>query len=677
MEAQFEIIYPAVCECSVCLGPKIPFVTLPCGHSLCGTCAPQVDRCPECRARITRRITCHQNAEMVESSAVYHCRASWQSTTCTWSGTAAEAQHHRCNPLFKRFRPLVPGLEEGVFEAVLELYSALPPADVRDADVSDQLMQAMARQDADRAELQRTREQQQQHQQRCAAPAPPAAGGGGVSAAASPTTGTARPKTVIYWDYDNINQTKCGAGVGTTPFLKTVVKFLQEKGIHQAGRCWDAHTYFANDPSRYPADVIECLEKIQVECHLCSKKREAGDRKLSKHLRANAAAAMAAGHEVVLISDDGDFIETYKEVLQDTGLAVHVIHHAKGEHLDRLQVFTKSAHDIQEVFPAFTGLDNDAVELDPKQRINVEGQQVAVGALVANRQVRYLVAHAGSCGKWCSNASDPAHNPMACKFVHRRTVTAQNTEQMVTVEGQQVPKSSLVYSAQVEYLLANPGKSGRYCTNSEYHDYKSCRFVHKKKPCGPQQQPAAAIARPPPAAAGVPRPTFPAPPQQQQNHRPQQQFASPAPAAVGVAGPAPVNAFVTVEGQQVPKSSLVYSAQVEYLLANPGKSGRYCTNSEYHDYKSCRFVHEKKPCGHQQQPAAAAVIAPRARPPPAATGVPRPAAPAPPQQQQRQQRGCCFFMQGKCTMSNCKHPHRHDGPCIYGSKCKAGHAHRA
>ena len=44
--------------CSICLERQKDHVCVPCGHRYCGTCIAQVDRCAECREKISQKLKC-------------------------------------------------------------------------------------------------------------------------------------------------------------------------------------------------------------------------------------------------------------------------------------------------------------------------------------------------------------------------------------------------------------------------------------------------------------------------------------------------------------------------------------------------------------------------------------------------------------------------------------------
>ncbi|TFJ85226.1 hypothetical protein NSK_003649 [Nannochloropsis salina CCMP1776] len=45
-------------HCSICLERQKDHVCVPCGHRYCGPCIAQVDRCAECRERISQKLKC-------------------------------------------------------------------------------------------------------------------------------------------------------------------------------------------------------------------------------------------------------------------------------------------------------------------------------------------------------------------------------------------------------------------------------------------------------------------------------------------------------------------------------------------------------------------------------------------------------------------------------------------
>ena len=44
--------------CSICLERQKDHVCVPCGHRYCGACIAQVERCAECREKITQKLKC-------------------------------------------------------------------------------------------------------------------------------------------------------------------------------------------------------------------------------------------------------------------------------------------------------------------------------------------------------------------------------------------------------------------------------------------------------------------------------------------------------------------------------------------------------------------------------------------------------------------------------------------
>ena len=46
--------------CGVCMEAPKTIVMVPCGHQLCQSCAPKVDKCPQCRVAIADRVVVHE-----------------------------------------------------------------------------------------------------------------------------------------------------------------------------------------------------------------------------------------------------------------------------------------------------------------------------------------------------------------------------------------------------------------------------------------------------------------------------------------------------------------------------------------------------------------------------------------------------------------------------------------
>jgi hypothetical protein len=523
-QGRFAAEAPDHFTCKVCFEPMIPHATLQCGHSGCAACMARVRSCPQCRAPVTRpAIVNAQLTAAIEEEVKYRCTVA----NCDFVGTEEAARGHRCDELYNRYRKLVPELEEAEFSGVLRREGVGAAAGARemtaadDARVVDALLAAFGRQEAERAALRA-----------------PAAGAQQAARRAG--------SVVVLWDYDNINPGK--VGMRATAFVLKLKQHLERRGIVDGG--WDLHAYVVHGRD-YRADVIEHLTKLQVDVHLCSAKREAADREIAQKLRQVARGGAAA---VVLISDDGDFIKDVKEARDATGVAVHVVHCASGEHAERLAVYAASAVDIREVMPEYAAA---AAAVAPATSVRVAGANVAVADLLANRQLAYLLRHPGAEGRWCTLAAP--HDAHMCKFVHRAGDVAPPPVYVapvaaepatVRVDGADVPLSALVRNPAVTYLLQHPGAQARECTNPAPHDAATCRFAHRRP------------------------------------------------------------ATVRVDGADVPLSALVRNPAVTYLLQHPGAQGRDCTNRAPHDAAMCTYVHRRQPT---PPPAAAAAAAPAPR----------------------------------------------------------------
>ena len=121
-------------------------------------------------------------------------------------------------------------------------------------------------------------------------------------------------------------------------------------------------------------------------------------------------------------------------------------------------------------------------------RITVNGQLVAVTAVLRNAGLARLLDDASLEGFWCNNTT-VGHNAMTCKFMHRVPAAAtpeqhrpqqhQAAPARITVNGQLVAVTALQRNAGLARLQAVPGREGVRCNNTTVgHNALTCKFIH-------------------------------------------------------------------------------------------------------------------------------------------------------------------------------------------------------
>ena len=218
----------------------------------------------------------------------------------------------------------------------------------------------------------------------------------------------------------------------------------------------------------------------------------------------------------------------------------------------------------------------------------VDGARTPISTLVSTKAVAFLLANPTKSGHVCRHGARCQHRT-ECSFVHFKDSAAAEAPapaaaahpadhrpagpaaSHVRVEGELVAVSTLWPTKAVEYLLANPTKSGKVCA----HDPRcsrgnDCVYVHRRT-------------------------------------MPKDIAAAPAPRFDGPARATP--ATVKVAGADVPVAELQPTQALDYLLVNPAKSGNYCTRGTECPFgERCTYVHRRVNArGVQHAPAAATV----------------------------------------------------------------------
>jgi hypothetical protein len=516
--------------CLVCLLPAIPHIVLNCGHALCKTCAERVNACPSCRAPIQARTPYHQMSERIRGSLRYECSDPAHARCgCAFAGNFDEAKRHA-----------------SVGKAALRFHERIPTADVR-RDRGGREGQRRARHGRHGDGADRTGKRKQP----LAANEP--------SPAASLPRGAATEAT-LFWDYDNVNPRFLNVSVPT--FVADLRQFLRAThGINVR----DSAVYLV--AGKEYGNVPEKLSALQMRMRLCSAKREAADRELSGDMRTlkDQAALLKKSISVVLVSSDKDFIRDVKD-MTDAGHSVFVIHNAEAgsDHAMMLGMYATAAIAVNAFLLPVASVVPSTAPPPPSssvpagcRTVRIANDDVDVALLVPNSQVSYLLDHPHLSGALCHYASIPGHDAAACKYVHYKSIAehraaasnaaaAQQSPKpsVLSVDGVEVPVGALAENAGLSELLRRyPRGSGRWCRHAAApgHDVATCGFIHRAQAATTRTSTDLAVLR--------------------------------------------------VEGRMIPIDELVVNKAVEYLRANPTRTGKWCSNTRPHDPKECAYLH--------------------------------------------------------------------------------------
>jgi hypothetical protein len=517
--------------CLVCFLPAIPHIVLNCGHALCKTCSERVNACPSCRAAVRARTPYHQMSERIRGSLRYECSDPAHARCgCSFVGNFAEAKRHAAvGKTALRFHDVFPQLTYAEIEAVVT------GKEEHDMDgMVTGLIELSKRKQPLTANV----------------PTP----------AASLPQPAAATEATLFWDYDDVNPRFLNVSVPT--FVAELRQFLRAAhGINVR----DSAVYLV--AGKEYGNVPEKLSALQMRMRLCSAKREAADRELSGDMRTlkDQAALLKKSIGVVLVSSDKDFIRDVKD-MTDAGHSVFVVHNAEAgsDHATMLGLYATAAIPVNAfLLPVATVVPSTAPpppsSLVPAGRrtVRIANNDVDVGLLVPNSQVSYLLDHPHLSGALCHYASIPGHDAAACKYVHYKSIAehraaASNAPapqqspkpSVLSVDGVEVPVGVLAENAGLSELLRRyPHGEGRWCRHAAApgHDVATCGFIHRAQ---------AATTRTSADLAGL-----------------------------------------RVEGRMIPIDELVVNKAVEYLRANPTRTGKWCSNPRPHDAKECAYLH--------------------------------------------------------------------------------------
>jgi hypothetical protein len=513
--------------CLVCFLPAIPHIVLNCGHALCKTCAERVHTCPSCRALIQARTPYHQMSERIRGSLRYECSDPAHARCgCTFVGNFAEAKRHAVvGKTALRFHDAFPQLTYAEIEAVVK------DKEGHDTDgMVTELIELSKRKQPTRANV----------------PTP---------AASLPVT-----EATLFWDYDNVNPRFLNVSVPT--FVADLRQFLRAThGINVR----DSAVYLV--AGKEYGNVPEKLSALQMRMRLCSAKREAADRELSGDMRTlkDQAALLRQSISVVLVSSDKDFIRDVKD-MTDAGHRVFVIHNAEGgsDHTMMLGMYATAAIAVNAFLLPVASVVPSTAPLPPpssvpagRRTVRIANNDVDVALLVPNNQVSYLLDHPHLSGALCRYANVPGHDAAACKYVHYKSIAEHTTAasnalapqqgpkpSVLSVDGVEVPVGALSENAGLSELLRRyPRGEGRWCRHAAVpgHDVATCGFIHRAQAATTRTSTDLAVLR--------------------------------------------------VEGRMIPIDELVANKAVEYLRANPTRTGKWCSNTRPHDAKECAYLH--------------------------------------------------------------------------------------
>jgi hypothetical protein len=184
--------------------------------------------------------------------------------------------------------------------------------------------------------------------------------------------------------------------------------------------------------------------------------------------------------------------------------------------------------------------------------VSVAGVDIPVDSLAENVGLRELLRrYPTGEGHWCRQAGTLGHDVAACGFIHHAQASRVNpapavappvpvdSAATVLVDLKRIPVNELVHGSAVKYLLANPAKNGQWCRfHEECPNVMGCSYVH----------PLTHLSEP---------------------------------------------VELRVEEHSIPIDELIANKAVEYLRANPTRTGKWCRNTRPHDAKECPYFHRK------------------------------------------------------------------------------------
>ena len=430
-----------VFQCSICLCPKLSFVTLaPCGHSTCQPCSQRIDACPECRAAVTHKIVQPQLAQAAASRVRYRCLRA----PCEFRGSEAEARDHDCR--IARFRAIGCCIPEEIYTDLIKRM----PHDTADSVIIDTLLEVNQYCDASYDAEPNPAAAVEQEPSAVAplepsdtpSPAavltqqpspssralPPAAlfdhsapgnalgASGGAVLPVAPSTAPLPPPVVpalLLWDYDGVDPSH--VGMSSIAFLNAMVAALREKGV--ALRDYAAYLVAGRD---YGSDPDK-LKRLQIDIRMRATESDHAD--LSRELRRRAAELERTGRRgcFVIVSSDERLIPDVKALTdaREDGTPSHqvwMVHDAiaGSDHCFALSMYATGTLHLRS-FAAPSGAASSAAP--PHRMVWVGPEQVDASTLVDNAAVRHLLAHPGKRGRWCQRKG-ALHDASQCRFVH-------------------------------------------------------------------------------------------------------------------------------------------------------------------------------------------------------------------------------------------------------------------